>query len=240
MTAPGINPYIQGIGTFFQGSLPIFRQRDAFQQRFFVVLEPPLRPVFFNFVAQRLNHVRIQQRLIVFVEKRRQRNAPGTLAADTPVGTRRNGTRNALFSPIGQPLNFLDRCLCPLLQRIQADKPLRQRARNYGRFRTPTMRVRMRIRRLMQKSVFFFQQRNHRLIRRRIALRRPNGFPDQFRRHTAFRHQTTVVIHGAGDFQVVLQTRQIIIHSVPRSRMHTARAGIQRYVIGTNNGTFEI
>ena len=82
------------------------------------------------------------------------RNAPGTLARDHPVGPVCDHVRDSLFAPGWEPLHVLDgvECVLPQIVAIHADEPLVGAAKDGGVVAAPAMRVRVLVIRLLEQG----------------------------------------------------------------------------------------
>ena len=106
---------------------------------------PPAVAAVFAYLVRHAAHTvsREYDFAAVFAVEGRNGYAPCTLAADTPVGTVAHHVRDAVFAPVGHPLDFVD-----MLERLvteigDGDEPLVRGAEDDGLFAAPAVRVGM-------------------------------------------------------------------------------------------------
>jgi hypothetical protein len=99
--------------------------------------------MFLNQVSGIANDLRVENRFSLRVIKRGNRDAPGALPRDTPVGPGLHGALDAVDAPLGNPVhavNFGKRLLAEFVV-VNLDEPLIHRAEDDGCFAAPTMRI---------------------------------------------------------------------------------------------------
>src|SRR5206468_2494927 len=88
------------------------------------------------------------QRVALLVVEDRDRQAPGALARDAPVGARVDHAADAVLAPVGDEIGFVDGFLRESAERSSAakwlvhrDEPLFRRAKDDRLFAAPVVRV---------------------------------------------------------------------------------------------------
>ena len=169
----------------------------------------------------------------LLVYEQRNRNTPCSLTGDTPVRTVGNHRLDTVLSPGRDPFNTLDGIESLLSEAgpVHGNKPLRCGSENNRCLMTPAVRIGVGNGLGLYQRAFFRQQCNN----LRICIEHI---------HTAekfgIRIEHTVCIHRVGNFQMVLGTNHIVIHTVTRSSMNSTGTGIGGNVCSENNRNIKI
>jgi hypothetical protein len=159
------------------------------------------------------------------------------LARDAPIGTRFDGGFDAVFAPIGNPGDLLDRLLCFLAEGvafafvIDADEPLIHRAENDRCLAAPAMRVAVMIIFLVQERVADAEFVDDGDVGVALAMFFENRFADHFLGHLIFARQVVrvgefaIVIDGRIDRQADGTPEQIVLHAVAGCDVDETGAG---------------
>ena len=233
----GIDPYIErvhrftvGLGAFPVSGLYVGPEGSC------VAFEPDVGPVFFNERGGVTHDAGIEDRFGAGI-KRRDRHAPGALAADAPIGPAFHRAFDSVLAPAGHPVHFVDggeRLLTEILV-IDLDEPLIHRPENHRRLTAPTVWVAVRILLVMHESIESAEERKHGFVGFASTVLFENGLADQLRGHLCLGRQ----IIGVGEFagvidrringQAVLAAEPVILQSVPGRDVHKPRAGAILY-----------
>ena len=151
----GIDPHIEGVHRFTVGlrAFPISGLYVG-PQGSCVAFEPDIGPVIFNERGGVTHDAGIEDRFGAGI-KRRDRHAPGALAADAPIGPAFHRAFDSVLAPAGHPVHFVDggeRLLTEILV-IDLDEPLIHRPENHRRLTAPTVRVAVRILLVIHQSI---------------------------------------------------------------------------------------
>src|SRR4051812_12400245 len=89
------------------------------------------------------NDLRFQDRIAVAIVKCGNRNSPGALAGNAPIGPRLDGAFDAVLAPIRHPLHLSDGPHSGVTKTfvIDLDEPLIHRSKDDGRLAPPAMRI---------------------------------------------------------------------------------------------------
>ena len=153
-----------------------------------------------------------------------ERHSPGALARDAPVGPALDHAVDALLAPGGRPLDLADLLECrPAQPRLlHADEPLRGCTEDHRGLVTPAMRVAVTAGLVVQQRALLRQHLDH------VRIRVEDFLAGEERRR---RQEPPVAADRVIDQQAVLAADDEVLLAMARSRVHRARAAVERDVL---------
>ena len=182
------------------------------------------------------------------------RHAPGALARHDPVGPVLDHAGDAVLAGLRHPLDRLDRMeralpkgVALIVERlVHGDEPLRRIAEQERRLGTPGMRILVLETSARDQRADFVHLTDHRLVGAAIlALVVVDAFAGKERDVGKIggirRHRMRHLRRAAGlEHRLVLDEGVVVVRAMAGRRMHEARSGIVRHVIGGQHRDGEI
>mmetsp|Transcript_16401 Transcript_16401/g.55355 ORF Transcript_16401/g.55355 Transcript_16401/m.55355 type:complete len:269 (+) Transcript_16401:1879-2685(+) len=156
-----------------------------------------------------------------------QRDTPATLPRDAPIAALLRHRRDAVLAHRRQPLHLVDRLQSLVAEARDRREPLRRGALDHGLLRAPVVRVAVRV--LLRQE----QRRAEALLHLGAAIAIHNA---QARQAVArLGGELALAVDGRERLEAVLDARLVVVHAVPRCRVHEARAALRGDVVAADD-----
>ncbi len=239
--ATGIDPDVEGVLTGDEVSiLPASGEGDAVEELSGILLKPDGGAVEGYFPSEGLDDLGVEEAVAGGgVEKGRDGNTPGALAADAPVGAILDGTTNPVFAPRRFPANFLKvgEDLIAETVSVEGNKPLIHGAKDNRGLGAPAVGVGVVVFFNRKEGAGFFEEGEDSAVGwGGLLVSLEDGFADEGGGDGPVVEVGSLVVKRAIDFQVVTEAGEVVLHAVTGGGVYATSTSLGGDVVGENEG----
>ncbi len=211
----GVDPDVERVFA----ALAALRQADEVAPEGVVFFKPEVGAVRLDSVGDLQGDAVIHDGLAFGIVENRQRDAPGALAGDAPVGTAFDGAVDAVAAPSGQPVHGVDGLQSFVAEGSDADEELRHSAEDDGGLGAPAMRILMDVFFVAQERAFALEDGDDAFVALEDVLADELG-------QTALGGEAARVIDRRQDVEAVFFASDVVVRAVAWGHVDSAGAGI--------------